>query len=206
VVGAIFWILLSHATKASDFAIQQFLGLICVFYLSGALGNMTNLYQSTEVMRWQIESARMMLRAAAISVGLSQREKGRTDSSRQIAYRRRSNESQVSRRRSNESQVSRRNSNGSQLSVDSMRRSVQNRIRRDAVAKLRRDSNEGVAKSKSSRQKLGQIMKSTKDIMAGGGDGTGGIFAAYDAETLAIAQEEGALALFQIIDVSDDSK
>eukprot|EP00563_Minutocellus_polymorphus_P003314 CAMPEP_0181034708 /NCGR_PEP_ID=MMETSP1070-20121207/7950_1 /TAXON_ID=265543 /ORGANISM="Minutocellus polymorphus, Strain NH13" /LENGTH=791 /DNA_ID=CAMNT_0023112251 /DNA_START=254 /DNA_END=2625 /DNA_ORIENTATION=+ len=188
VIGAIFWILLSHATKASNFAIQQFLGLICVFYLSGAIGNMTNLYQSTEVVRWQLDSARMMLRAAAIAVGLSQMEKGRIDSTRHVVTRRFSNESQVS--------------------IEEMRKSVQNRIRRDAVSKLRHGAKESVAKSTTaSRQRLGQIMKSTKSGMAGndGTGGSGGMFAVYDAEKLAIAQEEGALALFQIIDVSDDS-
>lgn len=189
VTGAIFWILLSHATKASDFAIQQFLGLICVFYLSGALGNMTNLYQSTQVISWQIETARMMLRAASISVGLSQMEKGRVDSSRNVTTRRRSNESQR-----------RRCSNESQQSIDEMRRSVQNRIRRDAVAQLRRNS--GKSKTKS-RQRLGQIVKSTRNFGSGGG---GGLFSAYDADKLARAQEEGALALFQIIDVSNYAK
>ena len=182
VIGAIFWTLLSHATKASDFAIQQFLGLICVFYLSGALGNMTNLYQSTQVISWQIENARMMLRAASISIGLSQVEKGRVDSSRNVAMTRCSNELQHS--------------------IEEIRRSVQNRIRRDAVSKLRHRANESVVKSKTqSRQKLGQIVKSTRS-----GGGGGGTFSANDAEQLGIAQEEGALALFQIIDVSNDAK
>ena len=83
-----------------------------------------------------------------------------------------------------------------------MRRSVQNRIRRNAVSKLRQGANESVVKSKKqSRERLGQIVKSTRS-----GGGGGGTFSAYDADKLERAQEEGALALFQIIDVSNDAK
>ena len=85
--------------------------------------------------------------------------------------------------------------------VDSSRNFATRRCS-NAVSKLRHHVNESVVKSKTqSRQRLGQIVKSTRS-----GGGGGGTFSAYDAEQLNRAQEEGALALFQIIDVSNDAK
>ena len=70
IAGACFWVTLSFVEDASYFELKMYLGLTVVLYLCGALGNFTNLYRSTEHLTWKINSANIMLRAAAIHIGL----------------------------------------------------------------------------------------------------------------------------------------
>jgi len=159
------------------------LGLTCVSGLIGALGNVTNLYQSSLTVQRQIDNARMMLRAAAVAVGLSQMEKDKQKLLTEPT-----------------GEMGRSVHDKTKQSLQEMALSVQNTIQQDALSKLK--SAEASADESKSKQSLHQLatLTSTKNI------GTGGTLEVYSDKKLALAQEEGAQALFQVIDVSDDEK
>jgi len=81
VMGAVCWVCLSTVPNASVLELQMFLGFTVILYLIGALGNLSNLYRATQIQFFHIDNARMMLREAAISIGLSQTEQADLSSS-----------------------------------------------------------------------------------------------------------------------------
>jgi len=143
--------------------------------LIGALGNVTNLYQSSLTVQRQIDNARMMLRAAAVAVGLSQMEKDKQKLLTEPT-----------------GEMGRPVHDKTKQTLQEMTLSVQNTIQQDALSKLK--SVEASADESKSKQSLHQLatLASTKTLEV------------YSDKKLALAQEEGAQTLFQVIDVSDD--
>ena len=73
VIGACFWVTFSHAELSDDY-FRQFVGMTCFFYLCGAVGNLSNVYDSTGVTFRQLNNAEILLRATAISIGKAAKE------------------------------------------------------------------------------------------------------------------------------------
>ncbi|KAL9184321.1 hypothetical protein ACHAXT_002407 [Thalassiosira profunda] len=178
ITGACFWVTLSFVEGASELELQMYLGLTVILYLCGALGNLTNLYRATEALTWQINSADMMLRAAAISVGLARME-GKEDES--------------------EGPQNRIRTEALEKLEETMDHSNRTEKSRDELRQMRRTIRRG--STFGSGGKSSRSMASSGDVSSEGEQQQ-----AYDEETIAKAQEEGARELFEKIDVSDDGQ
>ena len=176
--GASFWVCLSTIKGASFQELKSFLGLTCIFYLIGALGNLSNLYSSTQSQLWQIDNARMMLRGAAISVGLVQIAKEARESST------------IEDRKKDKGRLP--------TLVDEVE-DIQTDIRDEAIAKLEQTD------EMNARQAILAVRSNVKTMASDiSGSGSGVSWQAHDAETIALAQKRGASFLFELIDVSND--
>ena len=176
--GASFWVCLSTIKGASFQELKSFLGLTCIFYLIGALGNLSNLYSSTQSQLWQIDNARMMLRGAAISVGLVQIAKEARESS---------------------TIEDRRKDKGRLPTLADEVEDIQTDIRDEAIAKLEQTD------EMNARQAILAVRSNVKTMASDiSGSSSGVSWQAHDAETIALAQKRGASFLFQLIDVSND--
>jgi len=177
--------------------LRAYLVATCLFYLIGALGNLSNLYRSTQCQVWQIDDARMMLREAAIVVGLAQKEKEDKVSSSIL----RDNNSDPFP--NHQGPPSKRRVGENKDSVQKERRptledeveQVQVNIRNNAFAKLHRND-------MNMRQSIFAVRSTVK---TSGSNISSSYEGRLDTETIAEAQKIGAGILFQMIDVSDDN-
>ena len=191
------WVCLSTVPNASVLELQMFLGFTVILYLIGALGNLSNLYRATQIQFFHIDNARMMLREAAISIGLSQTEQADVSSSQMEQI----NNIQGQIKDKMESKLKEEQLDTSSQ-LDTSNRTAQ---RRDTILAVRAtmktmsssiSNTSGDSKSRSYTKKMSSNISSTS---SGCHIGQG-----HSSKSLLTAQERGAEFLFRIIDVSDD--
>ena len=187
------WVCLSTVPNASVLELQMFLGFTVILYLIGALGNLSNLYRATQIQFFHIDNARMMLREAAVSIGLSQTEHADVSSSQM---------EQIDNIQGQIKDKMKSKLNTPHEQLDTSNRTAQ---RRDTILAVRAtmktmsssiSNTSGDSKSRSYTKKMSSNISST---------GSGGYIGQdYSSKSLFTAQERGAEFLFRIIDVSDD--